>query len=130
MFLILSRYVQLPYLESMANQSSRTALSNDLVFTRAIIGLLGSWFLIIIDIARVTWRFWLGALSNIGRRGQRNREEIGAGASPLFRAPFCGFAAQQCSRQSRHATQAIIDIDRLHRRVCYISRDRGICHVD
>ena len=29
-------------------------------------------------LACVAWRFWLGALSNKGGRGQRNREEIGA----------------------------------------------------
>ena len=29
-------------------------------------------------VACVAWRFWLGALSNKGGRGQRNREEIGA----------------------------------------------------
>ena len=38
-----------------------------------------------LNIACVAWRFWLGALSNIGGRsggrGQRNREEIGAGAT-------------------------------------------------
>ena len=28
-------------------------------------------------LACVAWRFWLGALSNKGGRGQRNREEIG-----------------------------------------------------
>ena len=46
-------------------------------------------------LAYVAWRFWLGALNNKGGRGQRNREEIGAGAawsfflaaSPLSRAP-------------------------------------------
>ena len=32
-------------------------------------------------IACVAWRFWLGVLSNKGGRGQRNREEIGAGAT-------------------------------------------------
>ena len=32
-------------------------------------------------VACVAWRFWLGALSNKGGRGQRNREEIGAGAT-------------------------------------------------
>ena len=32
-------------------------------------------------IACVAWRFWLGALSNKGGRGQRNREEIGAEAT-------------------------------------------------
>ena len=32
-------------------------------------------------LACVAWRFWLGALSNKGGRGQRNREEIGAGAT-------------------------------------------------
>ena len=31
-------------------------------------------------LACVGWRFWSGALSNKGGRGQRNREEIGAGA--------------------------------------------------
>ena len=35
----------------------------------------------------VAWWFWLGAQSNKGGRGQRNREEIVAGAaSPLVRA--------------------------------------------
>ena len=33
------------------------------------------------EIACVAWRFWLGALSNKGGRGQRNREEIGAEAT-------------------------------------------------
>ena len=40
-------------------------------------------------LACVAWRFWLGALSNKGGRGQRNREEIGAearAASPLVLA--------------------------------------------
>ena len=32
-------------------------------------------------LACVAWRFWLGALSSKGRRGQRNREEIGAEAT-------------------------------------------------
>ena len=32
-------------------------------------------------VACVAWRFWLGALSNKGGRGQRIREEIGAGAT-------------------------------------------------
>ena len=54
-------------------------------------------------VACVAWRFWL--LSNKGGRGQRNREEIGAGAtfiflaaSPLvlahFAREFRGFAAR------------------------------------
>ena len=30
----------------------------------------------ICDLACVAWRFWLGALSNKGGLGQRNREEI------------------------------------------------------
>ena len=34
-----------------------------------------------LHIACVAWRFWLGALSNKGGRGQRNREEIGAEAT-------------------------------------------------
>ena len=29
-------------------------------------------------LACVAWQFWLGALTNKGGRGQRNREEIGA----------------------------------------------------
>ena len=37
-------------------------------------------FLDLLRVACVAWRFWLGALSNKGGRGQRNREEIGAGA--------------------------------------------------
>ena len=32
-------------------------------------------------LACVAWRFWLGALSNKGGRGQRNCEEIGAEAT-------------------------------------------------
>ena len=32
-------------------------------------------------LACVAWRFWLGELSDKGGRGQRNREEIGAGAT-------------------------------------------------
>ena len=32
-------------------------------------------------VACVAWRFWLGALSNKGGWGQRNHEEIGAGAT-------------------------------------------------
>ena len=47
-------------------------------------------------LACVAWRFWLGALSNKGGRGQRNREEIGA--SPLilarFASEFRGLAAR------------------------------------
>jgi len=63
----------------------------------------------------------IGRAYNKGGRGQRNREEIGAGATFIFiflqlcfllsmllvRARFCGFAAQSCSRQHRHVTQAI-----------------------
>ena len=47
-------------------------------------------------IACVAWRFWLGALSNEGGRGQRNREEIRAG-SPLVHP----------ARQNRHAVEKI-----------------------
>ena len=32
-------------------------------------------------VACVAWRFWLDTLSNKGGRGQRNREEIGAGGA-------------------------------------------------
>ena len=34
-----------------------------------------------IHLACVAWRFWLDALSNKGGLGQRNREEIGVGAT-------------------------------------------------
>ena len=34
------------------------------------------------ELAYVAWRFWL--LSNKGGRGQKNREEIGAGATQQF----------------------------------------------
>ena len=47
-------------------------------------------------IACVAWRFWLGALSNKGGRGQRNREEIGAGAT--FSR---GFAARSRALRTR-----------------------------
>ena len=58
----------------------------------------------VVMLACVAWRFWL--LSNKGGRGQKNREEIGAGAivfiflaaSPLvlarFAREFRGFAAR------------------------------------
>ena len=73
------------------------------------------------EIACVAWRFWLGALSNKGGRGQRNREEIGAEAtwtSPLHRsfsrASRANFAAAPLlrpARQNRHATQAIDEME-------------------
>ena len=53
-------------------------------------------------VACVAWRFWL--LSNKSGRGQRNREEIGAGATEK-----CFLAASPLvrpTRQTRHATQA------------------------
>ena len=43
-------------------------------------------------LACVAWRFWLGALSNKGGRGQRNREEIGAEAA----APAPGSTKPPC----------------------------------
>ena len=43
------------------------------------------------------YNFWLGALSNKGGRGQRNREEIGADR---------GFATRAPGSTNRHATQA------------------------
>ena len=54
----------------------------------------------VLKIACVAWRFWLGALSNKGGRGQRNREEIGFYFF-IFLAAFVHPALQ-----SRHATQA------------------------
>ena len=50
-------------------------------------------------VAYVAWRFWLGALNKKGGQGQRNREEIGAGASPLVRGRFARvFGALPLSR--------------------------------
>ena len=49
------------------------------------------------SVACVAWRFWLGALSNKGVQGQRNREEIGAEATFYFSRGFArefrGYAA-------------------------------------
>ena len=68
-------------------------------------------------LACVAWRFWLGALSNKGGRGQRNREEIGAEATLFFsrlrrsfsgasRANFAATPLLRPAQQNRHATQA------------------------
>ena len=50
-----------------------------------------------LTLACVALRFWLGALSNKGGRGQRNREEIGAEATFYFSRGFArefrGYAA-------------------------------------
>ena len=77
------------------------------------------------DVACVAWRFWSGALSNKGGRGQRNRKEIGAGAtwflffsrlrrsfSRASRANFAATPLLRPARQNRHATQATWDVDR------------------
>ena len=53
-------------------------------------------------VACVAWRFWLGALTNKGGRGQRNREEIGAGATYFL----AGSPLVRPARQNRHARQA------------------------
>ena len=45
------------------------------------------------------WRFWLGALSNRGGRGQRNREEIEAGATWKNRLHGRGAFLSQSVRQ-------------------------------
>ena len=57
-------------------------------------------------LACVAWRFWLGALSNKGGRGQRNREEIGAEATWVF-IFLAATRLLRPARQNRHATQAI-----------------------
>ena len=59
-------------------------------------------------VACVAWRFWLGALSNKGGRGQRNREEIRRSFSRASRANFAATPLLRPGRQNRHATQAII----------------------
>ena len=46
------------------------------------------------SLACVAWWFWLGALSNKGGRGQRNREEIGFYFSRGFAREFRGYAAR------------------------------------
>ena len=64
-------------------------------------------------VACVAWRFWLGAHSNNGGQGQRNRKEIGAGATSYAarsRALLARISRPRCScvsaRQNRQATQA------------------------
>ena len=52
------------------------------------------------SLACVAWRFWLGALSNKGGRGQRNREEIGAEATWGFYFSR-GFAARSRALRAR-----------------------------
>ena len=52
-------------------------------------------------VASGAWRFWLGALSNKGGREQRNREEIGAGAT--VRANFAASPLARRARQNRLA---------------------------
>ena len=47
-----------------------------------------------LSLACVAWRFRLGALSNKGGRGQRNREEIGVEAS--YAAPAPGSTKPPC----------------------------------
>ena len=69
-----------------------------------------------VSLACVAWRFWLGELSNKGGRGQRNREEIGAGATfsrGFAREFFVATPLLRPARQNRHATQAISDLERI-----------------
>ena len=69
------------------------------VLTWSLLGVKKTWATP--GLACVAWRFWLGALSNKGGRGQRNREEIGAVFILLAASPLVGPA-----RQNHHATQA------------------------
>ena len=69
-------------------------------------GLAGSGTIAISILACVAWWFWLGALSNKGGRGQRNREEIGAGATWNFFSRLRRLCARPVDK-NRHATQAI-----------------------
>ena len=50
------------------------------------------------NVACVAWRFWL--LSNKGGRGQKNREEIGAGATGFF---FFSRLRRSCARLDKTA---------------------------
>ena len=70
----------------------------------------------------------MGALSNKGGRGHRNREEIGAGTTYFsrgfaarYRALRANFAASPLVRpalQNRHATQAIALSDKSYPEEC------------
>ena len=51
-------------------------------------------------VACVAWRFWLGALSNKGGRGQRNREEIRRSFSRASRANFAATPLLRPARQN------------------------------
>ena len=51
-------------------------------------------------LACVAWRFWLGARSNKGGRGQRNREEIGAEATWFL---FFSRLRRSCARFNKTA---------------------------
>ena len=51
-------------------------------------------------LACVAWRFWLGARSNKGGRGQRNREEIGAEATWFL---FFSRLRRSCARLNKTA---------------------------
>ena len=65
-------------------------------------------------IAGVARRFWLAALSNKGRRGQRNREELGAGATSRLR--------RSCARLDKTAM-----LRRLTQKVIVSDWGRGSC---
>ena len=57
-----------------------------------------------LNLACVAWRFWLGALSNNGGRGQRNRSFLRAS-----RANFAASPLVRPARRNRHATQTSLN---------------------
>ena len=54
-------------------------------------------------VACVAWRFWLGALSNKGGRGQRDREEIGAEATSRALRARILLLRRSCARLNKTA---------------------------
>ena len=63
------------------------------------------------NVACVAWRFWLGALSNKGGRGQRNREEIGAEAT--WSNLFFSRLRRSCARLNKTAMLRRLDAMRI-----------------
>ena len=64
-------------------------------------------------IACVAWRFWLGVLSNKGGRGQRNREEIGAGAT--WKPNMLSTGCQNELKGAANPGRRFLFFSRLHR---------------
>ena len=83
----------------------------------------------IVQLACVAWRFWLGALSNKGRRGHRNREEIGAGATSRGFAARSRALRRSCARLYKTAMlRRLLTNETTHRlRSLYLGDKLRIC---